>query len=104
MRFMPIPRLKLGYFLKCAAAVAAVFLMASASRAQKPPGATSDMPWSKDLNKYPGLLPEFGKLIEKLQQNIQYPPARSESRLLPLLPESTMSYAAFSNYGDVAQQ
>ncbi len=62
------------------------------------------MPWSKDLNKYPGLLPEFGKLVEKLQQNIQFPTARSESHLVALLPESTMSYAAFSNYGDVTEQ
>ena len=47
---------------------------------------------------------EFGRLIGKLQQNVQFPAARSESRLLPLLPESTMFYAAFSNYGDATHQ
>lgn len=92
------------YFLRCATGIAAIFLVAPGCRAQTTPRATPDMPWSKDLNKYPGLLPEFGKLIEKLQQNIQFPAARSGSRILPFLPESTMSYAAFSNYGDVTER
>jgi type IV pilus assembly protein PilA len=92
------------YFQRCATGIAAIFLVAPGCRAQSTPRATPDMPWSKDLNKYPGLLPEFGKLIEKLQQNIQFPAARSESRILPFLPESTMSYAAFSNYGDVTER
>ena len=56
------------------------------------------------MNKYPGLLDEFGRLIGKLKQNVQFPPARSESHLQPLLPESTTFYAAFSNYGDVTHQ
>jgi hypothetical protein len=91
-------------FLRCASGIAAVFLALPGCRAQTTPRASPDMPWSKDLNKYPGLLPEFGKLVEKLQQNIQFPPKRSESRILPLLPESTVSYVAFSNYGDVTEQ
>jgi type IV pilus assembly protein PilA len=95
---------KQGYFLWCATGIAAIFLLAPGGRAQTTPRATPDMPWSGDLNKYPGLLPEFGKLIEKLRQNIQFPTARSESHLVALLPESTMSYFAFSNYGDVTQQ
>ncbi len=56
------------------------------------------------MNKYPGLLTELGQLVEKLQLNLQFPPARKESRLLPLMPETTMSYAAFSNYGEVIRQ
>src|SRR5580692_3420504 len=91
-------------FLRCATGIAAVFLVAPGCRAQTTPRASPDMPWSKDLNKYPGLLPEFGKLIEKLQQNMQFPTARRESHLVALLPESTISYAAFSNYGDVTEQ
>jgi len=91
-------------FLRCAIGIAAVLLVALGCRAQTAPRASPDMPWSKDLNTYPGLLSEFGKLVEKLEQNIQFPPGRSESRILPLLPESTMSYAAFSNYGDAAEQ
>jgi hypothetical protein len=91
-------------FLRCATGIAAVFLVAPGCRAQTTPRASPDMSWSKDLDKYPGLLPEFGKLVEKLQQNIQFPPTRSESRILPLLPESTVFYVAFSNYGDVTEQ
>jgi len=56
------------------------------------------------MNKYPGLLAELGQLVEKLQHNLQFPAARNESRLLPLMPETTMSYAAFSNYGEVIRQ
>jgi type IV pilus assembly protein PilA len=96
--------LKKGYFLRCATGIAAIFLVVPGCHAQTTPRATPEVPWSKDLNRYPGLLAEFGKLIEKLQQNIQFPAARSESHLLALLPESTMSYVAFSNYGDVTQQ
>jgi type II secretory pathway pseudopilin PulG len=54
--------------------------------------------------KYPGLWAEFGRLFEKLQKNVQFPAARGESRLLPLLPEATMSYGAIPNYGDTAHQ
>jgi len=105
MGFVQIFRQKWPYFTKCAASVAAIALMALPCGAQnKATGTTAEMPWTKELSKYPGLLPEFSKLIEKLQQNVQYPAARTESRLLPLLPASTMSYAAFPNYGDVTQQ
>lgn len=96
---------KRRYFLKCAATIAAIFLVASACRAQDTPADQSpETPFLKSLNQYPGLLPEFGQLVVKLQQNIQGPSARNDSRLLPLLPESTVFYAAFPNYGDVAQQ
>src|SRR5271157_2507869 len=104
MRFAHKLQLKLRYFLQSSAVIAAIILVVPACRGQVAPAGSSDTPWSQDLNKYPGLLPEFGKLVEKLQQNIQFPAARSESHLLPLLPESTISYAAFSNYGDAAQQ
>jgi hypothetical protein len=93
------------YFMKWAAAIAAIFLIASPCRAQaKAAGQQAQTSWDKDLNKYPGLLDEFGRLVEKLQQNIYYPAARRDSHLLPLLPASTMSYAAFPNYGDVTHQ
>jgi hypothetical protein len=99
------------YFIKCAAIITLSFPIASTCAAQAAPSTppatasqTSGVPWFDELNKYPGLLPEFGRLIYKLQQNLQFPPARAESRLLPLLPESTTTYAAFPNYGDVANQ
>ena len=59
--------------------------------------------WSKELDKYPGLLPEFGRLIEKLQR-APFPAERYQSRLLPLLPEATVFYAAIPNYGEVSHQ
>jgi type IV pilus assembly protein PilA len=96
---------KRRHFVKFAATVAAIFLLASTCRAQDTPADQSpETPFLKALNKYPGLLPEFGQFVVKLQQNIQGPSARNESRLLPLLPESTVFYAAFPNYGDVAHQ
>jgi type IV pilus assembly protein PilA len=93
------------YFIKCTAAIAVIFLVAAACAAQATPaGQPTDVPGFQDLNKYPGLLAEFGRLLEKFQHNLQFPPARSESRLLPLLPESTVMYAAFSNYGETEHQ
>jgi hypothetical protein len=92
------------YFIQCAAIIAAICFPASACRAQTTPDPSTAAPFLQALNKYPGLLPEISHLIVKLQQNVQGPPARNESRLLPLLPESTVVYAAIPNYGDAAQQ
>lgn len=57
-----------------------------------------------DLEKYPGLLPAFGHLVEKLQHDVQFPALRAESQLLPLLPASTNFYMAIPNYGDATRQ
>jgi hypothetical protein len=92
------------YFIKCAAVAAMTFLVASLCAAQGTVAIQPEMPWTQDLKKYPGLLPEFGQLIDKLRRNVQFPPARSQSSLLPLLPESTTYYAAFPNYGDASHQ
>lgn len=72
--------------------------------AQATPSRPPDAAWSNDLNKYPGLVPEFVHLLDKLQHNLQFPPPRTESRILRLLPESTVFYAAFPNYGDASHQ
>jgi hypothetical protein len=64
----------------------------------------SSVPGFDDMNKYPGLLDEFGRLITRFQQDVKFPPARSTSDLLPLLPESTNFYVAFPNYGDASHQ
>jgi hypothetical protein len=59
-------------FVKCAAALAAIFLVGSSCRAQsKQASQQPELPWTQDFTKYPGLLDEFGRLIEKLQQNIR---------------------------------
>lgn len=59
---------------------------------------------SKELDNYPGLLPELGQLIGKLQQRVQTPPARHQSTLLRLLPQSTTYYVALPNYGQPARE
>src|SRR5260370_37062361 len=85
------------YFVKCVAVTAVIFLITTTDQTQATMADQSEMPWAQELQKYPGLLPEFGQLLDKLQHNIQFPPARSQSRLLPLLPESTMFYGALPN-------
>jgi hypothetical protein len=92
------------YFVQCVAVVFVMFVLASICVSQTTAARPPEFPLSQELNKYPGLLPEFGKLIEKLQHNVQFPPARRQSILLPLLPASATFYAAFPNYGDAAHQ
>ena len=105
MGFLRIFLRKHWHFVPSAAAIAAIFLAVSPCSAQSTqPSQQAETPWSKILQKHPGLLDEFGRLYQKLQQGVQFPPPRSESRILPLLPPSTISYAAFPNYGDVTQQ
>src|SRR5215472_14155022 len=85
--------------------VAAVSLtLASTCASQASPARQPEMPWSQDLHKYPGLPAEFAHFLDKLQRNVEFPPARTQSRLLTSLPESTTYYAAFPNYGGAAHQ
>jgi hypothetical protein len=96
---------RLCYFAKYAVINATILLVAFPCHAQSAPATQQpEMPWTQELKKHPELLAEFGRLYEKLQKDIQFPAPRSESRILPLLPASTMSYAAFPNYGDVTQR
>src|SRR5277367_1051179 len=90
---------------KSAATIAVLFLLVSPCFAQSTPaGQQPKLTWDQELKKYPGLLEEFGRLVEKLQRNLHFPAARPDSRILPLLPDPTMTYAAFPNYGDVVNQ
>jgi hypothetical protein len=97
-----------GYWMQYAASIAATLLAASACAAQSKmatrPNQQREMPLAQELSKYPGLLPELGQLLGKLQSNVQFPEGRGESRLLPMLPASTIIFAAFPNYGDAAHQ
>lgn len=91
------------------AVFAAIFFTASVSRAQvrtqkAPAEPQTQPPFANGLSKNPELLKEFGNLINQFQHNIQYPGPRTESRLLPLLPASTMFYGAFPNYGQASDQ
>jgi len=105
MGFLRIFLRKHWYFLQSAVAVSAICSALSTCSAQSTqPSQQPEMPWTQEMKKHPGLLDEFGRLYQKLQQSVQFPPPRSESRILPLLPPSTISYAAFPNYADVTQQ
>ena len=91
--------------LATSASVVAVFvLISSFSSAQQMQAPPTETPLARMLTKYPGLPAEFSHLLGKLQHDVQFPPARNQSRLLPLLPESTVFYAAIPNYGDAAHQ
>lgn len=82
---------------------ASAFLWSATSFAQASRPSGTENP-AAELNKYPGLLQELGQLLQKMQDGVQSPQARSQSRLLPLLPASTVYYIAIPNYGDSAQQ
>jgi hypothetical protein len=94
------------HLVRWAASIGAILVVALTCGAQAAPEAQEPAVAAiQELNaKYPGLWAEFGRLFEKLQKNVQFPAARGASRLLPLLPEATMSYGAIPNYGDTARQ
>jgi type IV pilus assembly protein PilA len=96
-------------FIQFFAVFAAILFAASVSRAQvriqkAPAEPQTQPPFADDMSKNPELLKEFGNLVNLFQHNVQYPGPRSESRLLTLLPASTMVYAAFPNYGQASDQ
>jgi hypothetical protein len=105
MRFAePLQSLR-SYLLKCAAIIAVIFLSTTGCAAQSGPAVEPPLaPWIQELQSNLELQAELSKLIERLQHDLQYPPPWSASSLLPLLPESTMIYAAIPNYGDVTHQ
>ena len=92
-----------GCFLQWMAVTAVISSLASAAWSQATATVPTAAPFD-DLKKYPGLLAEFGQLMKKVQAGVQFPAPRSQSSLLPLLPESTVVYAAFPNYGEPAHQ
>jgi type II secretory pathway pseudopilin PulG len=91
-----------NYLAKCVAITAVILLITSAAAAQAAAG--PEVQGLDELKKNPALMTEFGQLMKKLQQSVQSPPERSASRLLPLLPESTVFYAALPNFGDASHQ
>jgi type IV pilus assembly protein PilA len=105
MRYAQARWLKRNRFALGGTFAALMLLLGTECYAQS---ATAENPfadaWSRDLSKYPGLPVELSALVAKLQQRVQFPPARRESRLLPLLSRSTFSYVAIPNYADAADQ
>src|SRR5262249_12667215 len=72
--------------------VSLAFCFISPGRPQKAAGndQSADKLLEEINRKYPGLLTDLGHLLGRLENDIHYPAPRSESRMLPLLPESTV--------------
>lgn len=81
-----------------------IFLLLVSASAQTTGAAVANGSPADDLNKYPGLLPAYAELLQKIQQGVQLPPARTQSRILPLLPPATIFYLAVPNIGDASNQ
>ncbi|MGH9522200.1 MAG: hypothetical protein ACRD3E_06685 [Terriglobales bacterium] len=96
-------RLLTPRFLR-AVAVCLTASIACVSSAQQPAPTPSPGQMQADIAKNPQLLIEIGNLIEKIQAGVKLPGPRTESRLMPLAPKSTIFYAASPNYGDAAMQ
>lgn len=88
----------------CSCALVLTLVLGSYAVAQNGTSQAQNAAGPNSLSKYPGLLPELGRLIDRLQHNVTFPPDRTNSRLLPLLPSSTTMYFAAPNYGGVARQ
>jgi hypothetical protein len=84
--------------------VLVTLLLTSFGAAQEAAPAMPQADMSQAMKKYPGLMTEFGRLMQRIQKEVPPPAARSSSRLLPLLPPSTIFYLAMPNYGDTSQQ
>lgn len=91
-------RLYLNGLLRGLTITVALASAAAAQTAQQPPFSP------EDYKKYAPVLNELGQFFQKFHANVQYPAPRTQSRLLPLLPESTIVYAGFPNYGEVSHQ
>lgn len=108
MDFAQIVPRRRCWFVNSAVATALLLLAGAVASGQAKPQKQTQTPapeaaWTEELNKHPELLAEFGQIVAKMQQ-VQFPAARSESRLLALLSGSTIFYGAFSNYGGAARQ
>src|SRR5436190_5373639 len=90
--------------IRYAAVFSALIVFCGISMGQKAPAKSAGMPWAQYLKKYPGLDIELSQLMTKLQREVQFPAARNQSRILPLLPQSTQFYVAVPNYGDASHQ
>ena len=108
---------KLRYRIQSIAVMGVMSLIAGAALAQTKPATVPNKPataptkpatgpdatW-QELNQYPGLQQELGQLFEKIRAGVQLPEDRTGSRLMPMLPESTLFYAALPNYGEPSHQ
>jgi hypothetical protein len=100
----PAPQHRRIQFIRYITAIVAIVVLSTACSAQAPPAKPApDAALQQYLSKHPGLVEELGRLFEKWRE-IEGPAPRTQSSLLPLLPESTIAYAGLPNYGDVLHQ
>lgn len=57
-----------------------------------------------NLGEYGPLVEEFAHLAAKVQQGVQVPAPRTQSKLLPMLPASTSVYVSLPNFGETLYQ
>src|SRR5262245_11386082 len=97
-------RLRIESIIYCLAVTAFLVSLTSTGVAQKAVATAPQDPLGEAVNKYPGLMTEFGQILQRMQREIKTPRALGSSRLLPLLPKSTIFYVAVPNYGDASHQ
>lgn len=88
------------HLILCFAVSCSLFSIARAQSNSAKPG----QPSPEDVKKFAAIAGQFSQLSQKLQSRVTLPAPRTDSRLLPLLPHSTLVYAAVPNYGDATRQ
>jgi hypothetical protein len=76
----------------------------STSASVAPVPVAQEISWSRNSSRHLALMAELVHLQNKIGQEVQVPGLRYQSRLLPLLPKSTVLYAGIPNYGEAIQQ
>jgi hypothetical protein len=104
MRYVPsLRQQRLGHLLGGLVVIAILLLPLSPAYSQNAAAAPSQLS-PEDVQKLSTVFLQFRDLAQKMQSQIQFPAPRDASRLLPLLPESTLVYLALPNYGEAAHQ
>jgi hypothetical protein len=88
------------YLPVCVAVLSLLFAPAAAQKSS----VGQAQPSPEDIKKFAAIAGRFGQLSQKLRTRVTLPTPRTESHLLPLLPESTLMYAAIPNYGEATRQ
>ncbi|MCP4658501.1 MAG: hypothetical protein GY856_24070 [bacterium] len=65
-----------------------------------PVSVEDEIAWSRDVDRYLELLREYAELRRELRERVPRAELRYESRLLDLVPEDTVLYAAVPNLGE----
>ncbi len=104
MRQVQFPRQQgLRCYLQWLLLAALVCSLFSPSSAQTTAQSQSEVS-PEDWKKFSGVFSQLGGLLQKMRDHVDSPAPRIQSRLLPLLPESTLVYVAIPNYGEASHQ